>query len=347
MNVSLTTTDRRGLTISWPTLQAAAVIAVVAVAVWQHQALVSGTARLGAVSPTLAGAALVAEIVSFVAVAEVQRRLLAAGNAEVDRRSLVAVDLAGGAIGATLPVGFTFSTAYTYRQFVRRGARPAVAMWVLAASGVLCVAALVVLGLIGAQVSGPGVLSSPLGAVVGVAFAVVALALFGGLVWVSASTSRLETLARRLHGALASALRVLRRHPSDGARDDAGFLGLERPEGVSLGARGWSGLFALAELNWLADIAALAIALAAVGARVPWGGLVFAYVLSQVASSVPLLPGSIGVAEGSLALALVSAGVRPASAVAGVLAYRLITFWMLLPIGWALWARLRRNEIHR
>jgi hypothetical protein len=51
------------------------------------------------------------------------------------------------------------------------------------------------------------------------------------------------------------------------------------------------------------------------------------------------------VAEGSLALALVAAGIRPADAIAGVLTYRLITFWVLLPVGWALWARLRRVPV--
>jgi hypothetical protein len=122
-------------------------------------------------------------------------------------------------------------------------------------------------------------------------------------------------------------------------------LGLERLDGISLGLREWTGLFVLAEVNWLADIAALALALAAVGAGVPWGGLVLAYAVSQAASSIPLLPGSIGVAEGSLALALVAAGIRPADAVAGVLTYRLITFWVLLPVGWALWARLRRVPV--
>ena len=341
MSISVSTTDRRQWTVSWPTVRMMAVVAVVAAAVWQHKALLSGAARLGSVSPTFVVAALFAELVSSVALAEVQRRLLDAGGTHVARRSLVAVDLASGAIGATLPVGVAFSTVYIYRQFTGRGARPAVAVWVMAVSTALCVAALAVLGAVGAQLGGLGVLSSPLGAFVGGSFAVVAVAILAGLIWVSASTRRLDGAARMVGRVQATVWRALRRQPPD----DAGLFGLDRPDGVSLGLRGWSGLFVLAEVNWLADIAALALALAAVGAGVPWGGLVLAYALSQAASSLPLLPGSIGVAEGSLALALVGAGVRPADAIAAVLTYRLITFCGLLRVGWALWARLRRAPL--
>lgn len=345
MSISISTTDQRQWTVSRPAATVMAVVAVVAVAVWQHEALASGAARLGTLSPSYVAAALLAELVSFVALAEVQRRLLQAGNAPVDRRSLVAIDLASGAIGATVPVGFAFSTVYTYRQFTRHGARPAVAVWVLAVSGALCVAALAVLGTAGAQVSGLGLLASPLGTLVGGSFAITAAAILGALIWISGNTRRLEGAARVVGRLQASVARVLRRPRPDDARDHAGLFALDRPDGVSLRLRDWTGLFVLAEVNWLADIAALAFALAAVGAGVPWSGVVFAYALSQVASSIPLLPGSVGVAEGSLALALVAAGVRPADAVAAVLTYRLITFWVLLPVGWALWARLRRGPV--
>jgi len=345
MSISVSTSDQRQWTVSRPAARGMIVAAVVAIALWQHKALASGAGRLGTVSPSYVAAALLAELVSFVALAEVQHRLLQAGNAPVDRRSLVAIDLASGAIGATVPVGFAFSTVYTYRQFTRRGAQPAVAVWVLAVSGALCVAGLAAVGTAGAQLSGLGILSSPLGTLVGASFAITAAAILGTLIWVSGSTRRLEGAARVVGGLHASVSRLLRRPRPDDARDGAGLFALDRPDGVSLGLRDWTGLFVLAEVNWLADIAALALALAAVGAGVPWGGLVFAYALSQVASSIPLLPGSVGVAEGSLALALVGAGVRSVDAIAAVLTYRLITFWVLLPVGWALWARLNRARV--
>jgi hypothetical protein len=96
--------------------------------------------------------------------------------------------------------------------------------------------------------------------------------------------------------------------------------------------------------NWLADIAALALAFVALGLEVPWQGLLLAYAITQLVTSVPIIPGSIGVAEGSMAAALVCSGVHPTSALAGVLVYRLVSFWLVLPTGWLAWMSLRRRE---
>ena len=100
----------------------------------------------------------------------------------------------------------------------------------------------------------------------------------------------------------------------------------------------------LATANWAADILALAIAFVALGLDVPWQGLLLAYAITQLATSVPLLPGSLGVAEGSMAAALVCSGVHPTAALAGVLVYRLVSFWLVLPAGWLAWTWLRRGE---
>ena len=343
MSISIATTGTPARPIWWPVAQGLAVVAVVVAALSQHTALLSGAGRLGALSPGLVGAAVVAEVVSFAALAELQRRLLEAGDAHIDRRSLAAVDLASGAMADTLPAGFAFSTVYTYRQITRWGARPAVAVWVLAATGVLCVAGLVVLGAVGAQVGGLGLLSMPLGVLVGAGFAAVAAVLFAGLVWVSGSRARLERVARLVRRLEAPVSRALRRGGDESNDGEMGWPVFDRPDGVALGLGAWAQLIVLAEVNWLADVAVLALAFAAAGEGVPWSGLLLAYALSQVAASIPLLPGSIGVAEGSLAVGLIAAGAHPTGAVAAVLIYRLITFWLLLPVGWGLWVALRRR----
>jgi uncharacterized protein (TIRG00374 family) len=71
-------------------------------------------------------------------------------------------------------------------------------------------------------------------------------------------------------------------------------------------------------------------------------GLLFAYAVSQLASSLPVTPGGIGIAEGSMALALVCAGVPAPDALAATLAYRLVTFWLQLLPGGMAWLALRR-----
>ena len=66
-------------------------------------------------------------------------------------------------------------------------------------------------------------------------------------------------------------------------------------------------------------------------------------VASQVAASLPVL-GCVGLVEVSLTVALVCSGVRPDSALAAALLYRLIGFWSTLPVGWLAWTWLRRRE---
>jgi uncharacterized membrane protein YbhN (UPF0104 family) len=45
-----------------------------------------------------------------------------------------------------------------------------------------------------------------------------------------------------------------------------------------------------------------------------------------------------------MAAALVCSGVRPSAAIAGVLVYRLVSFWLVLPAGWLAWGYLDRRQ---
>ena len=96
--------------------------------------------------------------------------------------------------------------------------------------------------------------------------------------------------------------------------------------------------------NWLPDAAALLASLVAVRASAPWQGVLVAYTFGQLVSNVPLLPGGGGAVEASLALGLVAYGGTSGSIVAGVLLFRLISAWGLVPIGWAVWARSARRR---
>ena len=63
-------------------------------------------------------------------------------------------------------------------------------------------------------------------------------------------------------------------------------------------------------MNWVADIACLALAIMAVGSPVPWSGLILAWSVRVGAASLGLTPGGLGVVEAALAGALVAAGVH-------------------------------------
>ena len=75
-----------------------------------------------------------AEAGSFLAFAQVQRRLLRAGRADVAIGPMVAITLGANSITNSLPAGSVIAPVYSFRQFRRRGADQAVAGWSLVAA---------------------------------------------------------------------------------------------------------------------------------------------------------------------------------------------------------------------
>ncbi len=85
--------------------------------------------------------------------------------------------------------------------------------------------------------------------------------------------------------------------------------------------------------NWLLDVAALWVFLSAFGYRVAPGHLLLAYGLAMILALVPITPGGLGVVEGVLVPTLVAMGSPYGVAVLGVTAWRLVQFWMPIPLG--------------
>jgi putative heme transporter len=318
------------------------VLLVVLVAVGsQSRTLATAGRRLGHLSWWWVLAAVAAEVVSYLASAELQRRLLTAAGVRVGRLFLTALSYAGSAVSAVLPAGAAVATGYTYRRLTRRGAGSAVTVWVLFASGVVSTAALVALGLAGAEVRGLGPFCSTADWLGGLLIGGSVLGVVGLLAWASQRPSRLEKIGAGVAhvGAWGRSVLPGKRSASRGANRRTLFF----RDPISMGTLGWLNVCLVAAANWVADGAVLGLSFAALGYRVPWQGLVLAYVVSQVASSLPLL-GCVGLVEASLTVALVCAGVKADRALAAVLVYRLVSFWSVLPVGWVAWAWLRRQD---
>ncbi len=94
--------------------------------------------------------------------------------------------------------------------------------------------------------------------------------------------------------------------------------------------------------NWLADAAVLAVSIRAAGAAIPWHDLLLVYGSGIAAQSLNITPGGLGVAEGTLSVALVASGLRASQALAAVLLYRLASFWLVAFAGWLVFLWLRR-----
>jgi uncharacterized membrane protein YbhN (UPF0104 family) len=314
-----------------------AVLIVAAIVVLARgSAFVAAVSRIGQLRPGWLVAAFVAEVVSFVLAAELQHELLSSAHVHVGRWFLLAVTYAGAALSRTLPAGTAFSIGYTYRRLLRRGVDVGLARWTLAASGIVSVATLAVIGVVGAQLGGVGVLSSAAGTTAGVAVIAAVLGTIALLAWGSRHASGFERLGHALSRRVDDRLRVL-------------GLGLRstprstKTDPIDVGPWDWLRACGLSAGNWFADVLAIGMTFLAVGLPVPWSRLLWAYVVIQVVVSLPIL-GCIGLAEGSMTVALATIGVPPASALAVVLIYRLLSFWLTVPVGWFASRYLARAE---
>jgi uncharacterized membrane protein YbhN (UPF0104 family) len=220
-------------------------------------------------------------------------------------RSLLRATVGGIAMSASLPGGQAASAAYWYKQLRREGADGGLAALAMVGSmvaGVLSLAVLLVVGVAAAGDQGP---LAP--ARVPILAAGVALLILG---WI---------LRRRVGRASA---RLARRFTPTLA------------ENVSAGRREVAVIGTLAYANWLFDCASLYAALNAVRASVPLQGIVLTYAIAQLVASLPLLPGGGGTVEVSLALGFAAFGHTSGSVIAGILLFRLISCWGLVPVGW-------------
>ena len=277
-------------------------------------------------------AAIVLEAASMAAFAFTLGRLLAAGGARVGVRPMLATSLAANALSVSIPLaGPELATAFTFRRFTRQGADAPLAGWSLLAGGIASAAAgaLVVAG--GGLASGNGLVTGF--AVPGGVLAVIALIVLGA----AARKPKLRDGIQRL---ATWALRHMARLLRWPAQDPGAIIGAwaERMGSLRLAPSGWVTVTGLGVFNWLADAAVLVVSIRAAGAPVPWNDLLLVYGSGVAAQSLNITPGGLGVAEGTLSLALVATGLRASQALAAVLLYRLASFWLVALAGWlVLW----------
>ena len=96
-----------------------------------------------------------------------------------------------------------------------------------------------------------------------------------------------------------------------------------------------------ASLNWLLDAASLWCFVAAFGSFVNPAELFAAYGIANVIGVLPITPGGLGVIDSTAPLLLVSFGLTRSVATLGVLAWRLVNFWLPIPAGAAAYVSLK------
>jgi len=95
----------------------------------------------------------------------------------------------------------------------------------------------------------------------------------------------------------------------------------------------------------LLNIICFAAALAAVHAHVGVSTAIVVYLGGSTVGGAAPTPGGLGAVEAALVAGLTAAGVDASLAVAGVLTFRLLTYWLPIPLGYAALRTLRREGL--
>ena len=93
-----------------------------------------------------------------------------------------------------------------------------------------------------------------------------------------------------------------------------------------------------------AYIGCLAVSIHALGGSVPIASVAVVYLTGSAIGSLVPTPGGLGAVEAALSAGLTAAGLSGAVAVSAVLLYRLLTFWLPVPIGWVALKYLERRQ---
>ncbi|MFI7540821.1 YbhN family protein [Actinoplanes sp. NPDC049599] len=289
-------------------------------------------ALAGADSGWIALAALL-QVVSLVAFAGQQRRLLADLGVRLRVRRLLAITLARSALSISLPAGAAVSTAYAIREYQKAGVSRRIGAASAVVSGLASLGGLTLLYVAG----GAGLVARDPGAY---------------LSW------RPLAVVAALAGITTAGIVLGRRYGARPQRTPAGPARVGRAgrlitrlltsgrdawrAGAGLRVRDWAAALAYAAVNWLTDLLCLAAACRAFGLPVGVTTLAGIYLGVQIVRQVPLTPGGVGVIETALVAGLTAAGATAVSAAAAVLVYRLLSCWLIIPAGGAAGLALRR-----
>jgi len=313
---------------AWPVLRWILSIGLLVVAVVALQGHEDELSTLPAVFENLRWwwliPAVAVEFGSYVAFAGIQYQLLGAGDLKAPRVPLLNVTFAAQAINNSFPGGPALAAVYGFRWYRRFGADDTLAGWTLVGTGVTAAVSLSLVAALGL------VLASAEGASLDLIPVVV------GVLLVALGIGAVFVYERPLVAVLRWSLRLwhaIARRPGD--VDIITKNVVDRILAVRLD---WSDVaitLGWGVINWLLDCACFAFAFLAIGAGIPWKGLLLAYGAGQLAANLPITPGGLGVVEGSITIALVAFGGARTTTVDAVVIYRLLSFWAVLVVGWA------------
>jgi len=90
---------------------------------------------------------------------------------------------------------------------------------------------------------------------------------------------------------------------------------------------------ALSTTGWFMECLAAYVCMRGLGIDIALPLVMFIFVIASLAGAIAMIPGGLGVAEGSMAGLLIANGIEKDAAVAGTILVRLVTFWFAILLG--------------
>jgi uncharacterized protein (TIRG00374 family) len=235
--------------------------------------------------------------------------------------TLFRIDMAAAAVAHVIPAGTLGSAGIGYKLFTAEGVPGVETGVMMAAKGLGSTVVLNVLLWLSIPLAGFHPIYVTVAIVGAIVLVLVALFILG----VNRGTERtariMAGIGRRLPQGWGDRMEQVVRDAS------ANFQQLVRDRRVLADSLLW------ATLNWLLDAASLWCFVAAFGRLANPVELFAAYGIANVAGALPITPAGLGVVDSLAPLLLVSFGVTRNVATLGVLAWRLVNFWLPIPAG--------------
>jgi putative heme transporter len=286
---------------------------------------------LGRVNVAYLALAFVLEVAALLSYAELSRAVLDP-NAP-GRWRMFRINMASLSVSHVLPGGTAPGTAIGYRLLLESGVSGPSAGFALATQGIGSAVVLNGIFWVALIISIPFNGFNPL-YLIAAALGAVLLGAFAGTIFLLTkgkyrSIGWLRRLANHIPFVTPEQVSRLLQELADR------FEVLLRDRQLLRRALGW------AAANWLLDAASLGVFLLALGARLNPIDLLVAYGLANILAVIPITPGGLGVIEGILIPTIVGFHVPKTVAILGVIGYRLVNFWLPIPVGGAAYLSLR------
>ncbi len=287
---------------------------------------------IGSVNPAMIAAGFLLQLISLACYSFLTRASLGSAGSKLSHWRVFRIQLSTKALSNIVPGGNAAGSALGYRLLTLSGISGPDAGFALATAGIGSAVVLNIIFWLGLVVSIPIRGVNPLyglAAVVGVIIMAVAAMLVIGL---TDGQGRAEKAARWIARKLS-----LNEDKFAAVLRQVG----ERVEELVSDRQLLRVVVFWATLNWLFDMASLYMFLRAFGGTLGVDALVVAFCLANVMAAIPILPGGLGVVEGTYIAVLVSFGVPKRVVAPAIAAYRSAQYLMPIALGALAYASLR------